>query len=281
MSRPFRFGVVATPEGGPQRWIATARRAEELGYATLLMPDGLQRPGPGGGVLLSPFPSLAVAASVTERLRVGTFVLASPLRTPMAAAWEAHSLGVLSGGRFDMGIGTGLPSMKASAERIGQPYGDGADRLARLEATIVQLRELDGEARTPVLVAAGGPKARALAGRVADIVTLAAAPLATREEVAASAAEVRSAAGDRAGDIELAMNLFVVGDEVPEWTKGFIGADAATLIEHDSLVMVRGSVAEMCDELQRRRDVLGVSYISCNAAFVEQFAPVVERLTGQ
>src|SRR5919109_4035717 len=82
--RAFRFGVVATPEGGPDRWTATARRAEELGYSTLLMPDGLQ--------LLSPFSSLAVAASATSTLRVATFVLASPLRRPRAAAWEGHSL---------------------------------------------------------------------------------------------------------------------------------------------------------------------------------------------
>ena len=53
--RGFRFGVVATPEGGPQQWTATARRVEELGYSTLLMPDGVQ--------LLAPFPSLAMAAS--------------------------------------------------------------------------------------------------------------------------------------------------------------------------------------------------------------------------
>jgi len=45
--RPFRFGVVATPQEGPERWVATARRIADLGYTTLLMPDGVQ--------LLSPF----------------------------------------------------------------------------------------------------------------------------------------------------------------------------------------------------------------------------------
>lgn len=281
MTSPFRFGVVATPEGGRDRWIATARRIEDLGYTTLLMPDGMQRPGPAGGVLLSAVPALAVAASVTERLRVGTFVMASPLRTPMAAAWDAHSLGVLTGGRFDLGIGTGLPSIKASAERLGQVYGDAAERLARVEETIARLRELDGEAHTPVLVAAGGPKSRAVAGRVADVVTLATKPFTTREEVAAMAAEVRAAAGERADRVEFAMNLFMIGDELPEWTKGFIGADAATLIEHDSLVMLRGSVTEMCDELQRRRDAFGASYISVNGTFLDQLAPVVEKLAGR
>ncbi len=45
--------------------------------------------------------------------------------------------------------------------------------------------------------------------------------------------------------------------------------------------MLRGSVTEMADELQRRRDALGVSYVSVNSAFVEAFAPVVERLAGR
>ncbi len=70
----FRFGVVATPQDGDQ-WRTTAQRVAELGYATLLMPDGLQ--------LLSPFPALAAAAATAD-VRVGTFVLAAP------AAWEAH-----------------------------------------------------------------------------------------------------------------------------------------------------------------------------------------------
>jgi hypothetical protein len=36
----------------------------------------------------------------------------------------------------------------------------------------------------------------------------------------------------------------------------------------------------MADELRRRRDTLGVSYVSVNSAFLEQLAPVVEQLTG-
>ena len=41
-----------------------------------------------------------------------------------------------------------------------------------------------------------------------------------------------------------------------------------------------GDTAEMVDELQRRREQIGVSYISVNGAFFEQLAPVVERLAG-
>jgi probable F420-dependent oxidoreductase len=272
-TRPFRFGVTATPEAGPQRWVATARRAEELGYSTLLMPDGMQ--------LLSPFSSLAMVAGATTTLRVGTFVLAGPLRPPRSAAWEAHSLTVLSGGRFDMGIGTGLPHLRGVVEQLGLHYGTASERLQQVADTITHLRELDGDQRTPILMAASGPKARALAARMADIVTLAFGALATREEVGGLVAAFREAAGERADEIELATNLFVVGDELPPWTEKFIGADAAALIAADSLTMLRGSTTEMADELQRRRDAFGTSYISVNGAFLEQLAPVVELLDGK
>lgn len=269
----FRFGAVVTPEGGGQQWAATAKRVEELGYSTLLMPDGLQ--------LLSPFPSLAVAACATTTLRVATFVLASPLRSPRAAAWEGHSLSVLTEGRFDFGIGTGRPEAQRFAEALGRPWGTAGERLRDVAESIEHLRELDGDRHTPVLVAAGGPKALALAGRTADIVTLAAPPLAGRDHLAGMAAQLREAAGERAGDIEIAMNLFAVGDdEIPPWTQKFIGADHATLVAHDSQTLVRGTPAEMADELRRRRDAYGLSFVSVNGSFLEQFAPVVELLAG-
>ena len=94
-------------------------------------------------------------------------------------------------------------------------------------------------------------------------------------------ANLRAGAGARAAEIELAMNLFVVGDEVPPWTRQFIGADIDDLVKADSLTLLRGDVDAMVDELQRRRDAFGVSYVSVNGAFFEQLAPVVERLAGR
>jgi alkanesulfonate monooxygenase SsuD/methylene tetrahydromethanopterin reductase-like flavin-dependent oxidoreductase (luciferase family) len=149
-----------------------------------------------------------------------------------------------------------------------------------VKQTVAHLRELDAEARTPVLMAAGGPRALALAAEIADIVTVATGPFASRDEVAALTAGFRETAGSRAAEIELAMNLFVIGDEVPPWVQGFIGADAQQLIAADSLTMLRGSVDEMADELRRRRDAFGTSYISVNQAFYEELAAVVEKLTG-
>ena len=67
---------------------------------------------------------------------------------------------------------------------------------------------------------------------------------------------------------------------MPRWIQGFIGAAAATLIEHDSLTMLRGSLDQMADELRQRREELGVSYISVSSAFLEEFAPLVGKLSG-
>lgn len=269
--RRFRFGAVATPQAGEQ-WRTTTHRVAELGYSTLLMPDGLQ--------LLSPFPALAAAAATAD-IRVGTFVVAAPLRPPRSAAWEAHSLTVLTGGRFELGIGTGLPhSASQAAQDFDLPLLSPAGRLAAVSETIDHLRSLDGDTHTPVLVAAGGPRSRALAAEKADIITLAVGPLTSRTDLAEMVTSIRTRAGDRADDIEFSMNLSVVGDVVPPWTEKFIGADAATLIAHHSMSMLSGTTGEMADELQRRRDDLCVSYICVNSTFFEELAPVVEILSG-
>ena len=273
----FRFGVVATPQTAVEdivgSWQRQARRVEELGYSSVLMPDGMQLP--------SPMPTLAFAAAATTTLRVGTFVLASPLRPPALTAWEAHTMSLLAGGRFEFGIGTGHPgNVQQAVEVIGMPETTTAQRLEQVERSIDHLRELDADRHTPVLMALSGRKALAVAAAKADIVTIAIGPLGTRADMARLAGELRSAAGPRAGSLELLLNVFVVGDDMPAWMQQFLGADAATLIAHDSLTMLRGTAQEMADELQWRRDAFGTSYVAVNAAFIEQFAPVVEQLAG-
>jgi hypothetical protein len=98
---------------------------------------------------------------------------------------------------------------------------------------------------------------------------------------ALAVAGVREAAGPRGGDLEFAAPIFVVGDEAPPWLLRFLGTDMATLIANHSLMILRGTPAQMADELRRRRDVLGISYFSVNGAFIEQFAPVAELLAGR
>jgi alkanesulfonate monooxygenase SsuD/methylene tetrahydromethanopterin reductase-like flavin-dependent oxidoreductase (luciferase family) len=274
----FRFGVVASPQFAAAdvaaSWQQQARRAEELGYSSVLMPDGLQLP--------STMPSLAFAAAATTTLKVGAFVLASPLRPAGLAAWEGHSMSVLTGGRFEFGIGTGHPgNVRQAVDLLGMPETTYAQRLAQVEQSIDRLRELDDDQHTPVLMAVSGPRAVALAAAKADIVTLAVGALGTRADMARLAGQLKDAAGARASSIELLLNVFVIGDQVPPWMQQFLGADAATLIAHDSLMMLRGSPQQMAEELQRRRDAFGTSYVAVNAAFLEPFAPVIELLSGR
>ncbi|MEJ3653559.1 LLM class flavin-dependent oxidoreductase [Actinomycetes bacterium KLBMP 9759] len=273
MDRRFRFGAIAEPEYSDGQWTATARRAEELGYSTLLMPDGLH--------LLAPLPAAAVAATVTTTLRVGTFVLASTVRPPRTAAWEANSLSELTRGRFELGIGTGNPWMnRAAVDEIGMPTTTPAQRLDLLRDTVEHLRKLD-DGRTPVMIAAGGRRSRELAGELADIVTLPHAATAGHADVARMVAETADAAGERADRIEYNLNVLVVGDTIPRPIVPIVGDDIGALIEAESLIMLRGTSRQMADEIQRRREALGYSYVTVNAMHLDTFAPVVELLAGR
>jgi alkanesulfonate monooxygenase SsuD/methylene tetrahydromethanopterin reductase-like flavin-dependent oxidoreductase (luciferase family) len=269
--RRFRFGVVGSPTTAEQ-WTTTVRRAAELGYTSVLMPDGLQ--------LLSPFASLAMAATIAD-VRVGTFVAAAPLRTPRQAAWDAHTLTVLTDGRFDFGIGTGRPAAEQQAAEIGLPFGSGKERRDQVRATLDILEQLDAERRTPIMLAAGGPRALALAAARADIVSIAKDAMTPRAEIQQVVRDLRELAGSRADDIELAMNLFAAGTrELPQWTQQFAGATPEELEASDSLMLLRGTAGQMVDELQRRRDEFGTTYITVNAMYLEDLAPVVEKFTG-
>src|SRR3954454_8441028 len=131
----------------------------------------------------APGPALAVAATLAD-LRVGTWVYASPLRAAWTTAWEAHSLSVLTDGRFEMGVGTGRPGIEDELRRLGLPVVAPSERLARVRQTVTALRDLDGpDLHTPVAMAVRGPKAQALAAEIADTVTFVVMPEEPRAEV--------------------------------------------------------------------------------------------------
>lgn len=98
--RPFRFGIIT--DGAPTReeWITRAREAEDLGYSTLLQPDHFTSE-------FFPLASLMAAADATKNLRIGTLVYNNDLRHPVLLAKEVAALDMLSGGRFELGIGAG------------------------------------------------------------------------------------------------------------------------------------------------------------------------------
>ena len=85
-----------------------ARRAEAQGYEALWVVDHLlTAPGLYGTAWLSPLETLAYVAGATTRIRLATGILILALRHPVFMAKEIVSLQFLSGGRFELGVGTG------------------------------------------------------------------------------------------------------------------------------------------------------------------------------
>jgi alkanesulfonate monooxygenase SsuD/methylene tetrahydromethanopterin reductase-like flavin-dependent oxidoreductase (luciferase family) len=269
MARPFRFGVVAPVLTDLPSWRDRVRRIADSGYSTLLMPDVPQwQPAPA--------PTLALAAAETD-LRVGTWVYASPLRPAWTTAWEAHSMSVLTEGRFEMGIGTGRPGIEDELRSLGMPVAPPAGRLTQVRETVARLRELDGpQVHTPVVMAVRGPKARALAMDVADTVTFAMFTSDTRAQITQLALDFRALR-----DVELALHVPVVGEAVAPFMASASETDPAALREADSLAILPADPAAAADEIQRRREEIGYSYFVFGADFAEVLAPAVADLAGQ
>jgi alkanesulfonate monooxygenase SsuD/methylene tetrahydromethanopterin reductase-like flavin-dependent oxidoreductase (luciferase family) len=243
------------------------RRIADSGYSTLLMPDVPHwQPTPG--------PTLAFAAALTG-LRVGTWVYAAPLRPAWATAWEAHSLSVLTEGRFEMGIGTGRPGIEDELRTLGLPVVPPGQRLDQVRETVTALRDLDGPGlHTPVAMAVRGPKAQALAAGVADTVTFALPPESSRGEVTQLARGFPAT-----GDVELALHVPVIGEgRAPFMAPPDI--DPAALRAVDSLAILPADPAAIIEEIQRRREEIGFSYFVFGADFADALAPVVAELAG-
>src|SRR5688500_16779769 len=122
--RRFRFGVQAHNAADGKAWAATARKAEDLGYATLFMPDHFADQ-------LAPMPALMAAADATTTLRVGSLVLDNDYKHPVVLAKEAATLDLLSGGRLELGLGAGW--MLTDYEQSGIPYDPPKVRVDRFE----------------------------------------------------------------------------------------------------------------------------------------------------
>ncbi len=308
--RKFRFGAQCSYAGSAGEWAAKARRLEGLGYATLCMPDHFDDQ-------LAPMPALVAAAAATTTLRVGTLVLGNDYRHPLVTAKEAATVDVLTGGRFEFGIGAGW--MTNDYQQAGIALDPPGVRIDRLEEAIAVVKGLLAggkfsfagryytvtrhpgtpspvqRPRPPILVGGGGRRILTLAGREADIVSVnfdlrsgSIGPQVGVTATAGATAEkvgwIRAAAGDRFDDIELSHTAYLtmVTDD-REAVAGGLGAgfglDAGQVLAMPNFAI--GTVGEIADELERRRDELGFSYIVVGGECFEAMAPVVDRLAGR
>ena len=278
--RPFRFGV--TGRGATMaEWRDFARKAEALGYATLVLPDHFGRQ-------LAPFTALAAAAQATSSLRLATLVIDNDFRHPALLAKEAATLDVLSDGRLELGIGTG--SQPIDNERTGIPLDPPPVRVERFSETLeilwacfsqdvvtfegrhYQLRDLPAYPRPvqehiPLVLGARGRRMLRIAARHADSLGIMSdQTLSYTEQLEI----VRAAAGERFDAIEfnkLYLNVQVDGKPEPPPDPSPIGV----------LIGSRDSIIERL-LAQRERDL--ISYVVIIGTAIDAFAPIVARLAG-
>ncbi len=313
---PFRFGVLGEHIRTRDELIGTARMAEEMGYATYLMRDHFIEPP--FGHQLAPLSALATVAAVTERLRIGTLVIANDYRPPVLLAKEAATLDLLSGGRFELGIGTGF--LKAEYDQAGISFDPPGARVDRFAESLTVLKGLFADApltfsgehyaltafdsfpkpvqrpHPPILVGAGGKRMLSIAAREADIIgiltTSTADGVLSRDPAPRLAAAVarqlgwiREAAGDRFADIELSLvpNVIIADDyrratEEYIQTRGWSGVSVDDVLAMPSDLI--GSVDRIVEQIQARRERYGFSYYVISDSNMEAVAPIVARLAG-
>ncbi|MEA2716856.1 MAG: hypothetical protein QOI99_1173 [Actinomycetota bacterium] len=143
------FSPEADP--GPLPWapvVATARRAEALGFHSLWLSDHLfldrrrygGRPGRVPG--FDPLPALGALARATHRARLGPLTLCSPLRSATVTAKQLATIDILARGRLTVGVGAGWS--EDEFDLVGVPFRRPRERLRHLEESILVLREMFG-----------------------------------------------------------------------------------------------------------------------------------------
>ena len=296
----MRFGL-QTRADDPTQVGADARRAEELGFDTVLVADHV-------GSDWSPLQCLAAAAASTERVRIGTFVLDAGLHHPLMVARDVATLDRLSSGRVELGLGAGHTPSEFAA--TGIPFLPAAERKVRLAEFVEIVRALlDGEtvdhhtehfdltaastgparpaARVPILVGGSGTNLLTHAGRHADIVGFTGLGRtlpdghrhATRfqpEVLDAEVATVRAAAGERPVELNVLVQVVEVTDDRRAAAER-LTSSVEDLSKDDALVtpfLALGTHDEIAEHLRRAEQRWGIGYIVVRDA--EAFAPVLE-----
>ena len=291
MTHPFRFGVqISTlPHQG---WQDVVQRIEAMGYSSLFLPDHF-------GKQWDPTTTMAAAAAVTKRLRVGTLVFDIDYRHPVIYAKASATLHLVSGGRHEFGIGAGW--MQTDYVEAGIPYDSPGTRIARLDEGLQIIRSMwqneltsfEGEhytirdvqstaipdgGRPAILIGGGGKRLLSLAGRHADIVGInptmvegkisgATAADSTPERVREKVAWVRSAA-ERAGrdpdTIEFNSLSFVTAiSDDPSGLRDSLAKSSGMTPEQvaNCPLFLTGSASEIRERLSKRREETGINYV--------------------
>jgi probable F420-dependent oxidoreductase len=312
--KPFRFLAGASEPVSAREFVERIRRAEAIGFDTLVFPDHVIPQ-------LAPVPAMALVAAHSETLRIAPFVLNNDLRHPAVLGHDLATLDLLSDGRLDVAIGAGWN--KPEYDALGMAYDPPAVRVERLEEAVAVLKgyfadapfsfagrhyritDLDGQPKgvqrphPPFMIGGGGRRVLSLAGREAQIASL--APRAGRdgrgdnnslswEATAEKIGWVRHAAGERFGELELNVYPSRVSPRITDRGRAALRGAADELAarsgERPDEEMLRdsphiwiGSLDELTEKAHRLRADLGITSLMLGE--VDELAPLVERLAGR
>jgi alkanesulfonate monooxygenase SsuD/methylene tetrahydromethanopterin reductase-like flavin-dependent oxidoreductase (luciferase family) len=124
----------------PRWWLESARRLDTAGYAGVWAWDHFMGKGDKTVPVVEGWTILAMAAAVTTRVTVGSFVLNTMNRHPAVVARMASTLQIASGGRLVLGLGIGGAPREHRAYGIDFP--EAPERVARLEEAVAVMRAL-------------------------------------------------------------------------------------------------------------------------------------------
>lgn len=222
----------------PETLVRHAVLAEQAGFDGVLVSEHFHPWVDDHGAAGFAFSTIGAMAQATERIRITTGVTTPLFRFhPAVVAQAAATLDRLSGGRFELGVGTGE---NLNEGPLGYPFPKYAERAARMrEALEIMRRLLDGEKLTfegdyyttdrarlysppvgpvPIFMAAGGPKSAALAARQAEgIITSVKVPAATFERVIEPARAAAAEAGREPPRILATRWSIHAGDDDEAW----------------------------------------------------------------
>lgn len=308
--KPFRFGVNLRAGDSRADWVAKARKLEDLGYSTLLVPDHLLE-------IMSPLALLVSAADATTTLRVGTCVLNNDFRHPVLLAREAATIDLLTDGRLELGLGAG--HMQSEYTQAGLPFDPAPVRFERLGESVRiiasllagQTTSFDGrhyrvsdhtifplpvqKPRPPIMIGGNGKKLLALAAQEADIVGLTGLAFpkgATEVDVSGCkpssvderVAWVREQAGARFEQLELnaLVQRVIVTDDRRQAAEELRERWSALTVDEilETPYLLIGTIDEMVEAVQARRERWGFSYLVVHEWSLDALAPVVARLAG-
>ncbi|MFJ4805458.1 LLM class F420-dependent oxidoreductase [Streptomyces murinus] len=292
MTHPFRFGVNMLTPASAAEWRAKCRRAEELGYDVILVPDHL------GWV--APFPALVAAAQATERARVGTLVLNAGFYNPTLLAREVATTDALTGGRLELGLGTGY--VREEHDAAGLPFGSAGERVDHLRRTVEELARLLGseeyqprpeQARVPLLIGGNGDRMLRLTAEHADIAAFSGArtgstrslePL-TADELDERVARYREFAAGRAepAELNLLIQQVAVTDDPDTALKSVLERQPHLTLEAALAlpIMLVGPLEEIVAKIRAQRERYGFTNLTVLEPQMEAFAPVIERLRAE